>query len=169
MPVTTRPAQAADAPAMAGLLNSIIAIGGTTAHQRPFDAARMQAHYIDDPQIIATTLAEIDSAVVGFQCLARPDQNHPDAADRLPADWSYIATFVQVGRTGQGIGRALFSVTMAAATGSGAVAIDATIRADNTGGLRYYSSIGFVDYTVLRDIPLRDGTRVDRIRKRFDL
>jgi len=169
MSVTTRPAQPQDAPAMADLLNHIIAIGGTTAHQRPFDAARMQAHYIDDPQIIATTVAEIEGAVVGFQCLARPDPDHPEAPDRLPADWSYIATFVQIGRAGQGIGGALFGVTKAAASASGAVAIDATIRADNTGGLRYYDSMGFVDYAVLRDVPLRDGMRVDRIRKRFDL
>lgn len=169
MSVTTRPAQPQDAAAMADLLNAIIAIGGTTAHQRPFDAARMQAHYIDDPQIIATTVAEIDGAIVGYQCLAWPDPDHPNEPDSLPSDWSYIATFVQVGRTGQGIGGALFAVTKAAAQTAGAVTIDATIRADNTGGLHYYDSMGFVDYAILPDVPLRDGMRVDRIRKRFDL
>ena len=168
MSVTTRPAQPQDATAMADLLNTIIAIGGTTAHQRPFDAGRMQAHYIEDPQIIATTVAEIAGAIVGFQCLARPGPDH-DAAERLPADWSYIATFVQVGRTGQGIGSALFAVTKAAALAAGAVAIDATIRADNVSGLYYYGNMGFVDYAVLPDVPLHDGMRVDRIRKRFDL
>jgi hypothetical protein len=47
---------------------------------------------------------------------------------------------------------------------------DATIRADKyNSGLRYYKGLGFVDYDRLMDIPPRDGTRVDRIRKRLIL
>jgi ribosomal protein S18 acetylase RimI-like enzyme len=47
--------------------------------------------------------------------------------------------------------------------------IDATIRADNTGGLAFYSRQGFVDYDRLVGVPLEDGTPVDRLRKRFDI
>ncbi len=44
MTVTTRPATAADAPAMCAILNAIIARGGTTGHRRPFDTGRMERH-----------------------------------------------------------------------------------------------------------------------------
>ena len=47
--------------------------------------------------------------------------------------------------------------------------IDATIRADNTGGLAFYGRMGFTDYDCVAGVPLKDGTLVDRIRKRFDL
>jgi len=68
-----------------------------------------------------------------------------------------------------GIGQKLFSATRFAAKAAEVKTIDATIRADNVGGLKYYSGLGFTDYDVLKQIPLNDGTPVDRIRKRFDL
>jgi ribosomal protein S18 acetylase RimI-like enzyme len=47
---------------------------------------------------------------------------------------------------GKGVGRTLFTRTAAAAQEAGVSAIDATIRKENTGGLSYYSRMGFVDY-----------------------
>jgi len=41
MSLLARPATRADASAMAELINAIIAIGGATAHEDPFDAAAM--------------------------------------------------------------------------------------------------------------------------------
>ena len=61
--------------------------------------------------------------------------------------------------TGRGIGGALFAETCKAARAAGAVAIDATIRRENTGGLRFYDKMGFVDYR----------PEAERIGKRFDL
>ena len=150
------------------MFKKIIAIGGTTAHQRPFDAERMEHHYITDPHIISTTVAEVDGVFAGFQCLARPDPNY-QGPDAMPADWSYIASFVKVGMTGHGIGKALFADTLAAGKACGAVAIDATIRADNASGLRFYAALGFQDFAVVKDVPLRDGTIVDRVRKVYTL
>lgn len=151
---------------MCALLNEIIAIGGTTAYEAPFDPARMTTDYILNDRLISITVAELEGDLAGFQSLSWPDPGH-DGPDSLPPNWAYIATFVQTGLTGQGIGSALFAVTRAAARAAGAVAIDATIRADNAGGLRYYGTIGFVDYAVLRDVPLASGRPVDRIRKRL--
>lgn len=164
MPVTTRPALPADAPAMCAILNEIIAIGGTTAYEDPFDTEKMIANYVAAPLLIACTVAELDGAVVGFQAIWRPDGATP-----MPPDWAVIASFVKVGITGQGIGRALFSATTAAARAHGVVTIDAQIRADNASGLQFYSAMGFRDHAVVRDVPLNDGRPVDRIRKRFDL
>ncbi len=153
-----------DAADMAAVLNAIIAKGGTTAHEQPFDIDKMRTGYITPPHGIACHVAERDGRVVGFQSLAWPK----DADDPFPPSWAVIATFVADGQQGHGIGQALFAATRAAALAANVATIDATIRADNTGGLRYYSGLGFADYAVLRDIPLRSGARVDRIRKRFD-
>jgi ribosomal protein S18 acetylase RimI-like enzyme len=168
MPVTTRTAHPADAPSMCAILNEIITIGGTTAYEEPFETDRMIANYIAAPLLIACTVAEIDGEVCGFQALWRPDPGFPGASP-MPPDWAVIASFVKVGMTGHGIGKALFSATQVAARAAGAKAIDATIRADNASGLRFYSGMGFVDFATIKGVPLKDGTPVDRIRKVFPL
>lgn len=148
-----------DTRAMARLLNEIIAAGGTTAKTEPItpdEIARM-ARAPD----AAWHVAEAGGSIVGFQWI------EPHAA--LPPGACDIATFVQRGRTGLGIGSALFTATAAAARGLGYGWINATIRTDNAGGLAYYQSRGFRDWRLLRDVPLGDGTVVDKICKRFDL
>jgi ribosomal protein S18 acetylase RimI-like enzyme len=67
------------------------------------------------------------------------------------------------------VGSALFNVMRSAARKRGLTAINATIRADNSGGLAFYNRMGFLDYEVTRAVPLKDGTPVDRIRKRYSL
>ena len=165
MPVTTRNALPADAAQMSALLNEIIAIGGTTAHEIALSDIEMLRHYITPDHHISTFVAELDGAIVGFQMLVWPN---PDEGP-MPEGWGFIGSFVKVGVTGQGIGRTLFAATCAAARAVGCAHIDATIRADNASGLRFYGAMGFVDYDVWKDRPLRDGRLVDRIRKRFDL
>ncbi|SMY07218.1 GNAT family N-acetyltransferase [Flavimaricola marinus] len=165
MTVITRPGTSADAKALVGIINPIIGAGGTTAHQTPFDEARITRHYIAPEQIIRCTVAELNGKVSGFQTLMWPDEE----GDSFPEGWAIIASFVAQEAAGNGIGRALFEATKVAALAAGVTTIDATIRADNAGGLAYYSSLGFVDYEVLAAVPLRDGTLVDRVRKRLDL
>ncbi len=161
--VTVRPAEAADAAAMAGLLNAIIALGGTTAHEDPFTPEAMRAGYVAGARTLCCTVAETDGKIAGFQHLGWP------APGDLPEGWTAIASFVQPGMAGRGIGRALFAATLLAAEAAGVRTIDATIRADNASGLGYYGSIGFRDHDVIRAVPLRSGQPVDRIRKRYDL
>ena len=163
---TFRPATEADATAMADLLNRTIETGGTTAHQSRFDAKRMLGHYIAPPLGISCFVALLDGEVIGFQALERSD---PDwqGEGKLPYDWAVIATFVDEGHRGLGIGRALFALTLDAARTADVVAIDATIRADNALGLAYYSRMGFSDHAVINDVPLRDGTKIDRVQKVF--
>lgn len=165
MPVTTRLAVPADAPDMAALLNEIIAIGGTTAHEVPLSVDEMLHHYIIPDRHLSTIVAELDGAIVGFQMLVWPNP----AEGPMPDGWGFIGSFAKVGLTGKGIGRAMFSATCAAARDAGCRHIDATIRADNTSGLAFYTAMGFTDYDLWPQVPLRDGRLVDRIRKRFDL
>lgn len=157
--VTVRVAVPADAPAMCAVINPIIAAGGTTAHEQPFDSARMIAWNIAPPGLVCCMVAEVEGVIEGFQVLAQED--------RLPAGWAGIGSFVR--RQGLGIGQHLWAATHKAALAAGVATIDATIRADNVPGLAYYSGLGFADYDVIRAVPLRDGRPVDRIRKRFDL
>ncbi|MFG5379981.1 GNAT family N-acetyltransferase [Yoonia sp. R2-816] len=160
-----RDATAADAAQMTAILNEIIALGGTTAHQRPFDEDRMLHHYIAPSDPLSCQVAEDQGAILGFQYLGWPD---PDEG-YMPEHWAIIASFVASSAAGKGVGQHLFAATKAVAIKAGVKTIDATIRADNVPGLRYYSGLGFTDYDRLIGIPLRDGTVVDRVRKRYDL
>ena len=164
--INIRAAIPADADALAALLSQIIDAGGTTAHLNPFDAPRMLNHYIAPPLDISCFVAQVGGTIAGFQALEWSAPNWP-GPDSLPADWAWIASFVHADFQGRGIGKALFTKTLAAAQCAGARCIDATIRADNQGGLAFYTSLGFTDYSRLRDIPLSDGTLVDRVRKRL--
>jgi GNAT superfamily N-acetyltransferase len=165
MTLTIRPATPDDAEPLTGVINPIIRAGGTTAHQTPFDAARIARHYIAPPQLVSCMMAEIDGQAVAFQALMWPDEE----GDVFPDGWAIIASFVAREAAGRGVGRSLFAATRQAAVAAGVTCIDATIRADNAIGLKFYSSLGFSDYEVLAAVPLRDGTLVDRIRKRLDI
>ena len=152
----------ADAPALAGLLNEIIARGGTTAFQRPFTPQRLAESMFMGRSVICCFVAEErDGGLRGFQSLVRSED--------LPNDIGDIATFSRVGQTQKGIGSQLFAVTQAEARRQGLTAISATIRADNVGGLAFYSRLGFTDHSIHRAVPLLDGTAVDRISKRYAL
>ncbi|PUB11769.1 GNAT family N-acetyltransferase [Yoonia sediminilitoris] len=160
-----RPATAADAQAMVDVINPIIAQGGTTAYQTPYDAAGMLAKHIAPAAGVSCMVAEHAGKVIGFQSLFWPT----DPSDTFPDGWAIIASFVAVEAAGKGAGQHLFAATKVAAQKAGVKVIDATIRADNTPGLRYYSGVGFEDYDRLIGVPLQDGTRVDRVRKRLNV
>lgn len=52
---------------MAELINAIIAIGGTTACEVPFDVARMDEEFISLPQLVSCFVAEEGGRIAGFQ------------------------------------------------------------------------------------------------------
>lgn len=160
--IPVRRALPLDTGSMARLLNSIIERGGTTALTRPVTSAdihdRMTAHSARSAWHVALDDQE---HVVGFQWIA-PHAKLPDTA----AD---IATYVEIGRAGLGIGSALFTATAQAAKALGYTWINATIRADNDGGLTYYQSRGFRDWAYDQAVTLDSGLIVDKISKRYDL
>jgi L-amino acid N-acyltransferase YncA len=156
--VIVRKATPQDRDAIAAILNEVIAIGGSTAYEEPLEPA-----YFDrfiTPEDIRTFLhvAEADGVVVGFQWM-NPDET----------GMGIIATFAQPGTAQRGIGSALFKQTLRCCLEAGYTLLDATIRADNSGGLAYYSKMGFEDHSVTRAVPLNDGTPVDRVHKRMHL
>lgn len=155
-----RPARPEDAPAMVALLNRIIAIGGTTAHETPFTAAAVVQHYIKGEEPICCHVA-LDAGLVGFQSVGRNPA--------LPAGWGDIGTFVDPDRQRGGAGAALFAATVAAARAAGLRVLNATIRADNAPGLGYYARRGFTEYATDPGFALKDGRVVGRVSRRFDL
>lgn len=155
-----RAVEATDAPELATLLNEIIGLGGTTAFQKPFTADQLAEAWLIGPSIIGCFVAESDKGTLeGFQMLARSQSS--------PADIAEIGTFARVGGNQKGVGTNLFSRTRREAANVGLIAIHATIRADNIGGLTFYERMGFVDHAVCKSVPLEDGTLVDRIVKRY--
>ena len=151
-----------DPPLMARLLNAIIEQGGTTALTRPVTGKDIAEWMNVEPGRSAWHVAvDKEEAIVGFQWIAPHAGLPPEAAD--------IATFVQIGQTGLGIGSALFDATRKAAKDLGYRWINANIRADNEGGLIYYQSRGFQDYGVIEGYRLDSGQIVDKRLKRFDL
>ena len=151
-----------DAGPVAELINLIIAQGGTTAMTKALTRDDIIDGLAEYPGRSAWHLAEDEEGLVlGIQWIEPHDDLPPDAAD--------IATFTQPGHTQMGIGSLLFQQTCHAAKQMGYTWINATIRADNAGGLAYYQSRGFEDYKTTRNVPLADGTVVNKISKRFDL
>ena len=160
--INVRPPIMLDTADMARLLNEIISAGGTTALTRPVTGQDIGDWVAADPDHSAWHVAvDDDERVCGFQWI--------EPARYLPAEAAEIATFVQMGQTGLGIGSALFDATQIAAKALGYVWINANIRADNEGGLIYYQSRGFQDYQVIEGYELADGQTVDKRLKRFDL
>jgi len=157
-----RQATPEDAVSLCLILNEIIAIGGTTAYETPFSAIEFDDHLLSGGDCIVCFIAEtLTGEALGFQSLLRDSE--------LPAGWGNIATFTRREPRRPGVGTALFQSTVAFARNLGLVAINATIRADNYSGIPYYEKMGFKTYSVARDVPLKDGTPVDRISKTYSL
>lgn len=160
--ITVRRAGILDARQMAELLNAIIEKGGTTAYTRSVSQDMLVAKMQTNPARSAWHVAEDDAGdILGFQFLI-PSQN-------LPPEAGDIASFVRVGRSGLGVGSKLFEATKAAATSLGYLWINATIRADNSGGLAYYQSRGFETYALHPDQKLDNGLLVDKVSTRYNL
>ena len=161
MSLEVRPAKSADAPELAELLNTIIARGGTTALEENYTPEELDETLLTGPDVLSCVVA-VDTAsgrFEGFQALIREHY--------LPETWGDIGTYSRVGGTQRGVGSALFAATRERARALGLAAMSAEIRADNVGGLAFYNKMGFQDYRVDRTVPLKDGTPVDRIHKRY--
>lgn len=157
---TLRPAGLADAPAMAAILNGIIAEGDKTAIPGPVTEADIARYYLTGPDCRGCTLALIDGRPVGFQALASHYLlAHPG--------WADIGSFIAAPARGTGTGRALWAATRVLARSRGVPRLRAVIRSVNTGALAYYRACGFARPAVTLpavtlpddiDIPLPDRT-----------
>ena len=152
-----RPATPADAPAMADILNRIIAIGGTTAHETPKPAERVLDDYVTGPNVLSCVVAAQEGQVIGWQSVG----HWRDAA--------HIATFVAPDIQARGAGAAMFALTCDTVQKAGVAQMVASIRADNDPGLRYYARMGFVDFASEPHFALSTGQIVGRVHRQFDV
>ncbi|MEL7099445.1 MAG: GNAT family N-acetyltransferase [Pseudomonadota bacterium] len=135
-----REAVMADAPQMSAILKHLTAAGKRIS---PDDEAFIRKHYISDPGRIRCSVAVREGTVVGFQSLKRAE---PGNAYGVTPGWGIIGTHIGPAAARQGVGRALFEVSRAAALDAGVTRIDARIAADNPEALAYYNAMGFVTY-----------------------
>ncbi len=150
--IDIRPAVPADADGIAAVLEALRQAG---RRKTAGDAAFVREAYIENDNRIACSVA-VDAAgrLLGFQSLQIAPEGNPFGA---PVGWGVIGTHLRPDASGQGIGRALFAVTRAAAEDARLPAIEALIGADNAQGLGYYSAMGFVDY---RETPTAVGKKL---------
>jgi L-amino acid N-acyltransferase YncA len=155
--MNVRQAEASDAAAMAAILNRIIEIGGTTAHETPMSADDIALHYVTGPDVLSSVVAEDRGKVTGWQSVG------------LWQSEAHIGTFVAPGIQARGIGAAMFRLTRTLLKDAGVGAIIASIRADNVPRLAYYTRLGFADFARDSEFALRDGRVVGRVHRRLDL
>ncbi len=150
--IDIRPAVSADADGIAAVLEALRQAG---RRKTAGDAAFVRETYIENSNRIACSVA-VDAAgrLLGFQSLQIAPEGNSYGA---PVGWGVIGTHLHPDASGQGIGRALFAVTRAAAEDARLPAIEALISANNTQGLGYYSAMGFVDY---RETPTAVGKKL---------
>ncbi|NEX46148.1 GNAT family N-acetyltransferase [Pseudotabrizicola algicola] len=153
----TRPATPADAGAMADLLNRIIAIGGTTAHETPKSAETVRRDYIDGPATLTCVVAESGGRIIGWQAVGWHGAE------------AHIGSFVDPDVQAKGTGAQMFALTRSLCRERGLTEIFATIRADNTPGLAYYARLGFADIGAEPDYALSTGQVVGRIHRKLSL
>ena len=147
---------------MADILNPIIDAGGTTAFEDPLGPDDLARIIFDSPDFVSAVVAlDAEGKVAAFQYLERLDPPASDVAG--------IASFARLHPKCPGAGRAMLTATLEAARAANLTAIDAKIRADNVPGLGYYSAMGFQDRSLIKGVPLKDGTPVDRVIKRLTL
>ena len=162
MTLTVRPMRPDDVAASCRILNDIIEAGGTTARESPLTEALFRENFLTGTGLVCCHVAvDSDREIAGFQWLGLSENLPPECAD--------ISSFARQNPVVPGVGRALFVETVRVARKLGLAQINATIRADNVPGLSYYTKLGFQDHSVAHSRPLKDGTLVDRISKRFDL
>ena len=152
----------ADARSIAEMLSDVLFSADASTLQGPVDTATIRKWMATAPERANWVVAEDDiGAILGLQWI----EPHAD----LPPEAANIATFVRPGRQQLGVGSALFSATAKAARALGYVWINATIRADNAGGITYYQSRGFRVWKHEQDVEIAPGRRVGRVLKRYDL
>ena len=162
MHLNIRHASTDDVESLCILLNQIINIGGSTAREIPLTQQEFSRCFLNGSAVICCLVAyDTQNKLWGFQALLRHEKLDSDCAD--------ISTFAQQNPVKRGVGTALFAATSKYALDMGFQSINATIRKDNQSGLAYYTKMGFEDHAVTKDIPLIDGTLVDRISKRIIL
>ena len=136
-----RSATPMDSEGMSAVLQEIVAAWKS---DRPCSVEHVSAFYVEHPDRIECSVAKSDSGdILGFQSLKLAAEGNRWG---VTPGWGFIGTYVKLGASRQGIGKALFAATREAAQKARLPSIDATIGEDNELGLAYYEAMGFRTY-----------------------
>ena len=140
MDVCVRDARSEDAEAIVGILNPIIETGRFTALDTPLTVDEERAYIACFPTRGVFHVAEDrqNRAVVGFQTL-EPFAAYTHAFDHV----AVVATFVDLARRRQGVGKRLFEATFQSAREKGYEKVFTYVRADNPVALEAYRKQSF--------------------------
>jgi len=156
MTLTIRDLVPDDFDAACDMLNHIIAVGGTTAYEVPFDRDSFRPEFFDGPVL---RLVAMDGArLVGLQVCY-------DCGDGVLG----IGSFAEQRDPVKGTGRTLFAETCRRGRDMGFRQIQAVITVDNAPGLGYYGAMGFIEVERRKDDASRNGAPIDRVVKVYDL
>lgn len=159
MTFETRDMERADVPACVAIINHTITLGSSTAHEDLFDEIGFADHYLIEPEVRNVVLH--NGRVVGFQAAFEQDDDKGVYS---------IGSFTDQQNPVRGAGAAMFAKTQADCRRLDGTSIIAKITSDNTGGLAYYSKMGFQPDTVWpAHFTRANGTIVDRVVKRYVL
>jgi L-amino acid N-acyltransferase YncA len=152
-----RPAQAADAAALAAIYGHEVAHGFGTFEETAPSAAQMAARVAAvERHGLPYLVAESDGLVTGF-AYAAPFRTRA-AYRHTVEDSVYIAP----DRQGQGIGKALLAAVIAACEPLGLRQMVAVIGgSDNAGSIGLHRACGFNDIGVMRAVGFKAGRWVD--------
>ena len=158
MSLTLRAATVDDAAGLLDVLNPIIEARCYTVLDTPFTLDEERAFVASFPPRGVLHVAEQGDEIVGFQSV-EPFASYTHAFDHL----GVIGTFVRLDSRRQGVGRALFAATLAAARDLGYEKLSTFIRADNHAALAAYASQGFRKIGVASRHAKIDGVYIDEV------
>jgi L-amino acid N-acyltransferase YncA len=158
--LVVRDVMPADAEAVVGILNPIIEARVYTALDAPFsvDAERDFITGFPSRGVWKVAVRQSNQRIVGFQIL-EPFGPYTKAFDHVGT----LGTFVDLHQRHQGIARALFAATFAAARENGYEKIFTFVRADNPIALAAYQTHGFETIGTARRHAKIDGRYIDEI------
>ncbi len=156
--IVIRAAVSADAAAIAGILNPIIAAGRYTALDTPCSIDQERAFIERFPPRGIFHVAVHDDRIAGFQTV-EPFASYTRAFDHV----GLIGTFVDLARRRQGIASHLFAATFAAAPAKGYEKFFAFVRADNPAALHTYRRHGFEVIGTARRHARIGGSYIDEV------
>jgi L-amino acid N-acyltransferase YncA len=158
--ITVRPVNVEDAEQIVAILNPIIAEGSYTVFDAPITAAA-EREYIAGLTSRSVFLVAVGpvGVIVGFQSTDPFHAPYTHAFDHVAVTGTYVAPDYRR----QGVSRALFPQTFAAAQQAGYEKIFSFVRADNPGALAAYQAHGFtVIGTAKRQAKVR-GSYIDEV------
>lgn len=142
-----RPIELRDAARTAELLNSIIATGTETSMSESLRLTEQEKYIVSFPTRGVFLVAEevASGLVIGMQSI-EPCGNASEPNGHV----AEISTFVDAASRRSGVGSALMEALCINATKNGFRKLLATIRADNTAALHFYTRSGFRQIGILR-------------------